>query len=136
MAHIRPTTSLSGSAIVGKVVEDSPDPIRFGGIAAKIASDLEKHVEHEIRSCALGHIQRGGDTSAFDRVLSVRYGVAAADLIREKKFGNMVCLRESKMDCVSLEDVIGNAAVGNQRRVDPGGELVRAAKNLGISFGD
>jgi 6-phosphofructokinase 1 len=125
-----------GAAIVNKVVNDSPDPIRYGGIAAKIASDLENHVEHEIRSCALGHIQRGGDTSAFDRVLSVRYGTAAADLIREKKYGRMVCLKGSKMDSVSLEDVIGSAVVGNQRCVDPNGELVRVAKNLGISFGD
>ncbi|MDR1541476.1 MAG: ATP-dependent 6-phosphofructokinase [Clostridiales bacterium] len=121
-----------GSAIVGKVVEDSPDPIRFGGIAAKIAIDLEKHVSHEVRSCALGHIQRGGDTSAFDRVLSVRYGVAAYELIAEGKFGNMVCLKDGKMNYVSLEDVIG----GGSKLVDPNGELVRVAKNLGIVFGD
>ncbi|MDR2649345.1 MAG: ATP-dependent 6-phosphofructokinase [Clostridiales bacterium] len=120
-----------GEAVVGKMVQDSPDPIRYGGIAAKIASDLEKYVEHEIRSCALGHIQRGGDTSAFDRVLSVRYGVAAAKLIAEGKFGNMVCLKDSQMSYVSLENVIGA-----NKQVDPNGELVLAAKDLGISFGD
>ncbi|MCL2665593.1 MAG: ATP-dependent 6-phosphofructokinase, partial [Defluviitaleaceae bacterium] len=63
-----------GSAVVGKVVEGSPDPIRFGGIAAKIAHDLEPLVDHEIRFCSLGHIQRGGDTSPADRLLSLRYG--------------------------------------------------------------
>jgi 6-phosphofructokinase 1 len=121
-----------GSAVVGKVVKDSPDPIRYGGIAAKIAEDLEsQNVKHEIRSCALGHIQRGGDTSAFDRVLSVRYGVAAADLIKEGKFGNMVCLKDGKMNHVSLENVIGSS-----KFVDPNGELVRVARNLGIVFGD
>jgi len=120
-----------GQAVIGKVVEDSPDPIRYGGIAAKIASDLEKHVDHEVRSCALGHIQRGGDTSPFDRVLSVRYGVAAANLIKEGKFGNMVCLKEGRMGYVSLENVIGA-----NKLVDPDGELVRVAKTIGISFGD
>ncbi|MDR1558278.1 MAG: ATP-dependent 6-phosphofructokinase [Clostridiales bacterium] len=120
-----------GEAVVSKMVDDSPDPIRYGGIAAKIATDLEKHVEHEIRSCALGHIQRGGDTSAFDRVLSVRYGVAAANLIIEGKFGNMVCLKDAQMTYVSLENVIGS-----NKQVDPDGELVNVAKMLGISFGD
>jgi 6-phosphofructokinase 1 len=120
-----------GEAVVGKYVKDSPDPIRYGGIAAKIADELEKRVTHEIRSCALGHIQRGGDTSAFDRVLSVRYGVAAAELIEAGKFGNMVCLRDGKMNFISLENVIGTT-----RQVDPNGELVKVARNLGIEFGD
>ena len=120
-----------GQAVIGKVVQDSPDPIRYGGIAAKIAADLEKYVEHEVRSCALGHIQRGGDTSAFDRVLSVRYGVAAANLIKEGKFGNMVCLKDSQMSYVTLENVIGA-----NKLVDPNGELVRVARTIGISFGD
>ena len=120
-----------GQAVVNRLVQDSPDPIRYGGIAAKIALDLEKYIEHEVRSCALGHIQRGGDTSAFDRVLSVRYGVAAADLIAEGKFGNMVCLKNGQMSYVSLENVIGA-----NKMVDPNGELVRVAKTIGISFGD
>ena len=120
-----------GQAVVNRFVQDSPDPIRYGGIAAKIAAELEKHIEHEVRSCALGHIQRGGDTSAFDRVLSVRYGVAAADLIVERKFGNMVCLRNGQMSYVSLENVIAA-----NKMVDPNGELVRVAKTIGISFGD
>jgi len=117
-------------------VEDSPDPIRFGGIAAKIASDLEKHVEHEVRSCALGHIQRGGDTSPFDRVLSVRYGAAAANLIKEGKFGCMVSLKNGQMSCVSLESAIGANVIGATKLVDPNGELVRVARAIGISFGD
>ncbi|MDR1000105.1 MAG: ATP-dependent 6-phosphofructokinase [Clostridiales bacterium] len=125
-------TEKGGDAVVGKVVSDSPDPIRFGGIAAKIAHDLEGKVEHEIRSCALGHIQRGGDTSAFDRILSVRYGVHAAQLIKEEKWGNMVCMRGSQMSYDSLENVIGSKS----KLVDPAGELVQAAKLLGISFGD
>lgn len=124
-------TERGGQAIIGKVVDDSPDPIRFGGIAAKIAHDLEPLVSHEVRYCALGHIQRGGDTSPADRVLSARYGVAAADLIAKKKYGNMVCLRNGKMSHVSLEDVIGT-----NKLVEPDGELVHVARGLGISFGE
>lgn len=120
-----------GDVVVQKVVEDSPDPIRLGGIANKLAYDLEKMVlGHEIRSTVLGHLQRGGITSTFDRVLSTRYGVAAADLIAEGKFGNMVCLNGSKISYDSLENVIGKT-----KTVDPEGELVKVAKSVGISLG-
>lgn len=139
-AHNKPFTVIvvgegakdaSGESVIGKIVDDSPDPVRFGGIGAKLALDLENLVNHEVRYCALGHIQRGGETSAADRVLSVRYGVAAADLIAQEKYGNMVCLRNGVMDYESLENVIG--AIKN---VDPNGELVHVAQSLGISFGN
>ena len=120
-----------GEAVVGKIVEDSPDPVRYGGIAAYIAHKLESRLNQEVRSCALGHIQRGGDTSAYDRVLSCRYGVAAANLIKEEKFGNMVCLRNGKMAYESLENVIGT-----NKYVQPDDELVNVARCLGVSFGD
>ena len=121
-----------GEQIVSKVVSDSPDPIRYGGIGAKIAADIEARVRnHEVRSCTLGHIQRGGETSAYDRILSIRYGVHAARLIKEGRFGNMVSLRDGKMGHVSLEEVIGTLKL-----VNPEGELVNAARMLGISFGD
>ncbi len=120
-----------GSAVIGKIVEDSPEQKRYGGIAAKIAHELEPLVKHEVRSCALGHIQRGGETSAADRVLSVRYGVAAADMIYNGLFGNMVALKGGKMSFESLENVIGTS-----KRVHRNDELVYVAKSLGISFGD
>ena len=127
-----------GSAVVGKVVADSPDAVRFGGVAAKIANDLEAVISNEVRHCTLGHIQRGGDTSAADRLLSARYGVRAAEMIVEGAFGNMVALRNGNMEYVSLEDVIGDVSVstGGSKVVDPNGELVRVAKSLGISFAD
>lgn len=124
---------LGGELIVNKVVADSPDPIRLGGVGAKLAADLEKALgdQHEVRSVALGHIQRGGETCAYDRVLSIRYGVEAANLVARGEFGNMVCIKDGKMSKVKLEDVIGN-----NKQVDPEGELVKAARALGISFGD
>jgi len=120
-----------GEVVVNKIVEDSPDPIRLGGIGAKLAHDLEPMVGHEVRSVALGHIQRGGETSAHDRVLSCRYGVAAAHMIHDKRYGNMVCFRKGRMEYESLEKI-----GGMNKLVDPRGEMVHVARSLGISFGD
>ncbi|BAK81626.1 6-phosphofructokinase [Candidatus Arthromitus sp. SFB-rat-Yit] len=124
--------SISGETVIAKVVEDSPDPIRFGGIANKLASDLEKKIsDQEVRSTILGHIQRGGNTSTYDRVLSTRYGAAAARLIYEGKFGNMVCLNGDEISYIKLEDVIGN-----EKFVNPDHELVKISRSMGIGFGD
>lgn len=120
-----------GDVVVSKVISSSPDPIRLGGIANKLAADLEKLIEdHEIRSTVLGHTQRGGITSAYDRLLSTRYGVKAVELVHEGKFGNMISLRGDKISYEKLEDVIGK-----NKLVDPDGELVEIAKSIGISFG-
>ena len=121
-----------GKVVIKKTVDDSPDPIRLGGIGNKLAYDLEKFVNnHEIRCTVLGHTQRGGITSTFDRILATRYGVKAVELLAENRFGNMVSLQGRKMTYVHLENVIGS-----QKMVDPKGELVETAKSIGISFGD
>ena len=121
-----------GEVMVAKIVEDSPDPIRLGGIGNKLAEDLEKLVkEREVRCTVLGHIQRWGTTCTFDRILSTRYGVGAVELINEGKFGSMVCLKGNEITYDSLENVIGN-----NKKVDPEGELVTVAKKIGISFAD
>lgn len=121
-----------GDVMVAKIVADSPDPIRLGGIGNKLAEDLEKLVkEREVRCTVLGHIQRGGITCTFDRILSTRYGVAAVELINEGKFGSMVCLKGNEVTYDSLENVIGN-----NKKVDSNGEFVTIAKKIGISFAD
>lgn len=123
--------SVDGEMVVQKIVENSPDPIRLGGIGTKIANDLERLCGNEARATILGHVQRGGSPTAFDRVLSTRYGSYAVELAMEGKFGNMVTLKGDHMSYDSLENVIGE-----NKAVDPNGELVRFAKNIGISFGD
>lgn len=121
-----------GEVVVSKIVDDSPDPIRLGGIANKLAIDLEGLIKnHEIRSTVLGHIQRGGNTSTYDRILSTKYGVKAVELINSNLFGNMVALKGNKVSYESLENVIGYT-----KNVDPEGELVNTAKSIGISFAD
>lgn len=123
----------NGEVVVSKIVADSPDPIRLGGIGNKLAEDLEKLMpQKEIRCTVLGHTQRGGNTSTFDRILSTRYGVGAVELIDEGKFGQMVCLKGDELSSDSLENVIGQKS----KLVNPEGELVRVAKKIGISFAD
>ncbi len=120
-----------GEVFVSKVIEGSPDPIRLGGIGNKVAEDLEKLVGLEARSTILGHIQRGGSPTSHDRILSTRYGAAAVELLMQGKYGVMVTLDGDEMSYASLEDVIGQ-----NKAVDPEGELVTIAKGIGISFGD
>lgn len=120
-----------GEIVVKQIVKDSPDPIRLGGIGNKLALELEAIIpNHEVRSTNLGHIQRGGDTSPYDRILSIRYGVKAMKLIVEGKFGTMPCLKGNEISYASLEDVIGKT-----KNVDVDGEIFDVAKSLGISFG-
>ncbi len=121
-----------GEAVISKVREDSPDPIRFGGIANVLADQLESMCKNEARAVILGHTQRGGTTSGHDRVLSSRYGYAAVECAMQGKFGTMVVLRGDNIECVSLEDVIGK---GN-KLVNPECEIVQMARGLGICFGD
>lgn len=119
-----------GEIVVSKVIENSPDPIRLGGIANVVAEQLEKLVGLEARATILGHIQRGGSPTANDRILSTRYGSHAVELLMQGKFGNMVTLNGNTMSYESLENVIGA-----NKAVDPNGELVTIAEATGVSFG-
>ena len=120
-----------GGVIVSKIVENSPDPVRLGGIGNKVGADIEAATGIETRVTVLGHVQRGGRTNASDRVLSTRYGVAAVDMAHAGVFGQMVCLKGSQISSVPIAD-----AVGTIKHVDPDGELVTAAKSIGVTFGD
>ncbi len=124
--------ALDGKQIVSKIIEDSADSIRLGGVGAVVADQLEKLTGSEARATTLGHIQRGGTPTAHDRVLSSRYGYAAVELCMKGGFGRMVALQGDKIVDVSLEDVIGHKT----KNVNPDGELVTMAKAMGISFGD
>jgi 6-phosphofructokinase 1 len=123
--------SIEGEMVVSKVVADSPDPIRLGGIGNKIADDIEKLSGIETRVTVLGHLQRGGRPIPYDRILSTRYGVNAVELVNEGKFGMMVSLQGNCITAVSLEE-----AVGRLKTVEPDGELVKIAKSVDVSFGD
>jgi 6-phosphofructokinase 1 len=85
----------------------------------------------EVRVSVLGHIQRGGSPTPYDRVLATRFGVAAVDLIAAGGFGKTVCLKGEHIRAVDIAD-----AVGQMKGIDPHGELVEAARAIGICFGD
>ena len=82
--------------------------VRLGGIGAILAQAIEERTGYECRYTVLGHIQRGGTPTAFDRVLGTRFGVAAADLVAKGEFGKMVGLRGNKVQAVSLKEAVGS----------------------------
>jgi 6-phosphofructokinase 1 len=91
----------------------------------------------EARCTVVGHVQRGGSPTGFDRVLCSRYGKKAVEALMEGKKGDMVALKGGNLTTVSLEEVIPTDDMhSNFRPVDVNGELVELARTMGISFGD
>ena len=104
---------------------------RASSVGNLIGNAIAHGSHKEVRISVLGHIQRGGSPSPFDRVLATRFGVSAVDLIAKGEFGKMVALRASKVVGVDMAD-----AIGQLKAVRPDGELVRTARAIGIGFGD
>jgi 6-phosphofructokinase 1 len=103
---------------------------RLGGVAHYVAAEIEKCFDMETRVVVLGHIQRGGSPSPFDRNLGSRFGVKAVQLIEQGLFGRMVALAGRTVVSVEIE-----SAVGSLNRIDPEGDLVRTAEELGVMVG-
>ncbi len=122
------------------------DNNKLGGAGEKVARELEKLTGLEARCTVLGYMQRGGTPTAFDRVLSTKYGAKAMELAMEGKFGTLAVIRNGKLDSVSLEDVVGNnkkvgavsgnTAESNIRKVSMDDDLVKTARSIGICLGD
>ena len=114
------------------VVTQSHDRVeRLGGIGQRIAAGLEPLTGKEARFVVLGHLQRGGSPSAYDRMLATRFGAFAVDLILRGQFGVMVALHAPDVVPVPLDRI-----VGRQRKVPLESDFIRTARNVGISFGD
>jgi ATP-dependent phosphofructokinase / diphosphate-dependent phosphofructokinase len=96
-----------GEEIVYSESVDEFGHIRLGGVGYFLGKEIEKRMKIETRVVVLGHLQRGGSPTAFDRILATRFGIGAIDLVHEKKFGNMVALQANKIVAVPLKDVIG-----------------------------
>lgn len=117
--------------VVERLMEGRVDPIKLGGIGAKIGHDLEEHYGMETRVTVLGHLQRGGSPNAYDRVLSTRYGAAAVDAALEGEFGIMVALQGREIVRVPLQEAV------NQIKLVPLNDpLLLAARTLGMELGD
>ena len=112
-------------------VEKRYPPPRAGQVGILIGDAIHAHLKQDVRVTVLGHIQRGGSPSPFDRILATRFGVEAVELVARREFGRMVCLRAGEIESVTLDE-----AVGEVRLVDPKGSMVRTARAVGITFGD
>jgi 6-phosphofructokinase 1 len=120
-----------GDMFIKRIQEDSADTIRLGGIGEMLVTKISNELSIESRETVLGHIQRGGSPSAFDRILATRLGFGAVNLIAEGNFGKMVCLKTPKIESVSLEE-----AVKQLKKVNVDNDMVQVAKAMGVSFGD
>lgn len=122
------------------------DNTKLGGVGERVAKELEKLTGLEARNTTLGYMQRGGTPTAYDRVLSTKYGSKAMELALEGKFGVLAVLKNGKLDSVPLEDVVGenkeigavsgNTTTSNIRKVTMDHDLVKTARNIGICLGD
>jgi phosphofructokinase-like protein len=105
--------------------------VKLGGIGEIVANEVASRLKREVRALVLGHLQRGGTPTAFDRVLATQFGAHAVRLVHEGRFGQMVCYRPPDIASVAISQAITTPAT-----VDPAHSAVQAARALGIGFGD
>lgn len=120
-----------GEQIVDHIVEDSPDPIRLGGVGKFVANQIEDMIGLDSRAIVLGHVQRGGTPSAHDRVLATRFGYHAYELLESERYNRLVVQQKGRINSVPIKEVADRV-----RTVPTDGLTVRAARAVGTSFGD
>ncbi|HEX2167277.1 MAG TPA: 6-phosphofructokinase, partial [Longimicrobiales bacterium] len=104
---------------------------RYGGIAEQLGRQIAERTTHEVRTLVLGHLQRGGTPTTYDRLVALRFGAAAVRCVEERKFGTMVALDPPDIKAVPIED-----AVRQIKTVPIQSDTVQTARDIGISFGD
>jgi 6-phosphofructokinase 1 len=114
-----------GSGEVGR------QDVVLGGVGEFVAKEIAKKTGKDTRSLVLGHLQRGGSPTTFDRLLALRFGAAAVRAIEKKNFGTMIALDPPDVKSVPLEK-----AVDSMKRVNVEGDTVKTAREIGICFGD
>lgn len=119
-----------GRRVVKQNADSAHSIERLGGVGEYIAGELSGCLDMDVRVTVLGHLQRGGSPSTFDRCLGSRFGVKALELIDKNEFGRMVCLNGRSIKSVTIEK-----AVRKLKLVDPDGEMVKCAEELGIMLG-
>jgi 6-phosphofructokinase 1 len=122
---------IGGQMTVARVVEGSAEKIRLGGIGNKLVDIIEEEGRLETRCTVLGHLQRGGSPTAYDRVLATRYGVAAVNAVNTGNVGCMVALKHDRIVCVPIEKV-----VGEPYNIPLDNELLEVGRSIGVSFGE
>ena len=119
-----------GGMTVSQRIEDSPDPIRLGGVGKVLEAELSKRVSSEVRTTILGHMQRGGTPTAYDRDLATAFGTYATSMVADGEFGKMVALQHNRLVSVPFEEVANKT-----RTVPPDSPMLAAAVAVGTSFG-
>jgi 6-phosphofructokinase 1 len=119
-----------GDVVVARKVADPHDPIRLGGISQLVGNKIEDLTGIETRYTILGHVQRGGSPTPFDRILATRFGYHAVKAAVDNKFGHLVGLRGKEIKTTPISE-----AIAVPRRVNPESDLVKTAEALGTSFG-
>lgn len=122
--------SLEGERVIDRIIKESTDPFRLGGIGRVVGEAIEAHTGLETRVTVLGHLQRGGTPTAFDRVLATRFGVKAIELCAQGVHGVMVGLKGNKIVAVPLGEV-----AGKQRLVPLDHPLIQCARSTGVCLG-
>ena len=119
-----------GERVVREQVDKTSDSVRLGGIGRVLADDLEDRLDSEVRTTILGHMQRGGTPTAYDRNLSTAFGARAASLVAQERYGRMVALQNGAFTTVALSDVANKT-----RTVPLDSPLIASALDVGTSFG-
>jgi 6-phosphofructokinase 1 len=120
-----------GDVSVKEIDKKRTDPVRLGGIGELVGKRIEEETGLETRVTVLGHTQRGGSPTAYDRILATRFGAVALEAISRGEFGVMASLRQQNVITVPLAE-----AIGHQRLVPPDSQLIFAAKAVGTCFGE
>jgi 6-phosphofructokinase 1 len=122
---------LPGGELVTGEKADNQGQQRLGGIGHVVAAEIQRRLHRETRCVVLGHLQRGGPPTTFDRVLATQFGAHAVRLVHHRRYGEMVCYSPPDIDSVPIPEAIGRLS-----QVNPLSSEVQAARALGISFGD
>lgn len=123
--------AVDGDYVVDRVVKDSPDPVRLGGVAEVLCEQIADETQLECRATILGHVQRGGSPCAYDRVLATLFGYEAVKLASTGHFDKLVVMKQGKLTNVALSEV-----ADRQRTVPADDPLIAASRAIGICFGD
>lgn len=121
---------LGGKQTYSRIVEDAPERVRLGGCSHIIAQQIEEEIDIETRVAVIGHLQRGGTPTAFDRLLATQYSVRAVEMVARGEWNHMVALRGSELVSVPIQEVVGKQAL-----VPVDHPLIAAAISVGTSFG-
>ncbi|MGN0858937.1 MAG: 6-phosphofructokinase [Stenotrophomonas sp.] len=114
-----------------ETIAHSTDPVRLGGVAHVLRQRLQPHLQSEVRATVLGHVQRGGDPTPFDRVLATQFGHHAAQLVLAGRFGRMVTLQHGRITSVPIATV-----ANTQRQIPADHPLLTMARDIGICLGE